>query len=145
MTYKVSISKGHFMKTIFVLMIATLSLSAFAGDVVKETWLCKNNNMTFTATVTDTTVTNELQSSYQWDKVSLELEAGKSPLDGHRFELRGEFYQGHDSYLYEATLVRSEDDESKGKLILVSDMFIDCLGQRVETDVVSCKIVIERK
>ena len=133
------------MKTLITLIFATISITAFAGEVVKETWLCKNNNMTFTATVTETAVVNTLASSYQWDKVSLELEAGKAPFDGHRFELKGEFYQGHDSYLYEATLVRSEEDEAKGKLILVSDMFLDCLGQRVETDVVSCKIVIERK
>lgn len=133
------------MKTLIAIFFASLSFTALASEVVKETWLCKNNNITFTATVTESGVENTLASSYQWDKVSLELEAGKSALAGHRFELEGEFYQGHDSYLYQATLVRSEEDEAKGKLILVSDMFLDCLGQRVETDVVSCKIVIERK
>ncbi len=48
-------------------------------------------------------------------------------------------------YNYKATLVRNDEESEKGKLVIISDIFIDCLGQREETDLVHCKIVIERK
>ncbi len=133
------------MKTTLVILIALFSLSAFSQEVVKETWTCKNNNLSFTAVVTDQGVENKLNISYQWDAVVLTPVAGQSFLDeGMKTELEGEFYQGHDSYNYKATLVKGAE-EGKGKLVIISDMFLDCLGQRVETDLVNCKIVIERK
>ena len=133
------------MKTILVSLLIAFSLSAFAeDDIVKESWTCKNNNLNFSVALTREGVENQLSISYQYDKVSLELEAGQSFLqNGLQTILVGEFYQGHDSYNYKATLVRGS--EGKGKLILISDMFLDCLGQRVETDFVNCKVVIERK
>lgn len=133
------------MKTTITLLLSLFSLSAFAQDVVKETWTCKNNNLSFTAVVTEQSVENKLNISYQWDEVSLAPVAGQSFLqDTMKTELEGEFYQGYDTFNYKATLIRSEE-LGKGKLVIISDMFIDCLGQRVETDLVNCKIVIERK
>ncbi|MES2526735.1 MAG: hypothetical protein V4598_06595 [Bdellovibrionota bacterium] len=133
------------MKTTLVLLIAIFSLSAFSQEVVKETWTCKNNNLSFTAVVTEMGVENKLSISYQWDAVVLTPVAGQSFLDETmKTELEGEFYQGHDLYNYKATLTKGAE-EGKGKLVIISDMFLDCLGQRVETDMVNCKIVIERK
>lgn len=133
------------MKLISALLLTFFSLSAFASDIAKEIWTCRNNSMSFTAVVTEVSVENKLDSQFQWEDVSLELEAGKAPLDGQSFELSGEFYQGYDSYNYQATLVRSAKDPTKGKLTLITDMFIDCRGQAVETDVVNCTIVSQKK
>ena len=135
--------KGQNMQTTLVILIALFSVSAFSQEVVKETWTCKNNNLSFTAVLTDQGVENKLNISYQWDAVVLTPVAGQSFLDV-KTELEGEFYQGHDSYNYKATLVKGTE-EGKGKLVIISDMFLDCLGQRVETDLVNCNIVIERK
>lgn len=133
------------MKTTLAFLLIAFSLTVFAeDDIVKETWTCRNNNLHFSVVLTEEGVQNQLSISYQYDKVSLELEAGQSYLkNGLQTVLVGEFYQGHDSYNYKATLVRGS--HGKGKLVLISDMFLDCLGQRVETDFVNCQVEIERK
>lgn len=133
------------MKTALTFLLFAFSLSAFAvNDVVKETWTCKSNKTEFNVVLTQDGQKNELSISYLFNKVSLELEAGQSFLqNGAETVLVGEFYQGYDSYNYTATLKRLSD--TKGKLVLVSDMYLDCLGQSVESETVNCQVVTERK
>jgi hypothetical protein len=141
------------MKKLFVILAMTFSFGSFAQEIVKETWTCKNDKVSFTAVVTDEGVKAHI-FAHQSEKITLNLMKGFSGLeDGLTTKLNGEEV-GWDSWYIDATLVRNDEAfewsennraTAKGQLSLVTNMSIDCVGDRVAADLVDCKVVIERK
>lgn len=144
------------MKSTLALLIALFSLSAFAADqITKETWTCKNENVTFSAVLTAKTAKVKVETVYAYQAATLELVKGQSSLqNGLTTEFTGSILE-HDTFDYKATIIRPNEEDfseygdkrstAKGQLVLLTDMFIDCVGNRAAADVVECTVVIERK
>ncbi len=144
------------MKTSLALLAALLSFSVFSADeIIKETWNCKNENVTFTAVLTPKTAKVKLTTVYSVDAVALNLAQGQTSLqNGLTTEFTGSILE-HDTFDFKATVVRTNEDDfsdfgekrstAKGKLILITDMFIDCVGNSAAVDLVECTVAIERK
>jgi hypothetical protein len=140
------------MKTFILAFI--ISASAFAaeeGDIIRETWTCKNDEVNFTAVFTPK-ISNARITAFGAENI--ELTGETSILDaGLVIKLNGSLYE-HDTWNFEATLVRSDEAfewsekkkvTAKAQLSLVTEMFIDCVGNRASVDVIDCSVVIERK
>ncbi len=144
------------MKTTLALFVATFSLSLLAADsIVKETWTCKNDTVTFSAVLTAKSVKAKIETVYAGQETTMELSPGQTSLqNGLTTELTGSILE-HDTFDYTATLVRSNEEDFsedgdkrstvKAQLMLMTNMFIDCVGNRVAADLVECTVVIDRK
>lgn len=123
------------------LLALAFATTAFAAPV--ETWACKNGrNTVLTAVVsTEGTVATVVDTG-----IRLSLENTK----GTTQELVGSDDIGHDYYEYRAFLVRvSESDftddrrgTARGQLVLITDAFVDCLGQAASAETFHCDVTI---
>jgi hypothetical protein len=144
------------MKTTIALLALVFSLGASAqeeGDIIRETWTCKNENVAFKAVVSANKIVSTIDA-YGSGETEMSFVKGFTGLeDGMKTKLTGNVLE-HDTWDFDATLVRSDEafewsDKKKvtvkAQLSLITDMFIDCVGDRVAADLVECKVVIERK
>lgn len=124
------------MKFIFLAFMTTLTFSgAFAST--KETWTCsKNGSPVFTAEITEGSVTARLHTQ----NIKMTSESMSSLLNVSTVEFTGFYKEGHDYYDYRAFLMRDFKSEGRGQLVLVSDIFIDCLGNAIETEAYECTV-----
>lgn len=123
-----------------------LSLNASAG-IIKETWTCKQPGGTIlTAVVTPEGAIGMVAET----EASLSFDANRNGI----VELIGT-HEGRDFYSYRAMLIRSRNEDFSdsgplktkvnGRVVLISDMDIDCLGQAATADTYPCEVVIERE
>lgn len=144
------------MKHALTILFALFALNSFAQDegaIVKETWTCTNKDITLTAVFTPKAATAKI-SAYGAENIELKVEGNYEGLEmASTTKLTGELIE-HDTWSFAATLVRSGEDfeysskkrtTTKAQLSLITDMFIDCVGDRVAADLLECKVVIQRK